>query len=179
MGRLDRRLRLALVGNMGAGKSRVARLVATALSLPFTDLDALVELRLGHPIAHAFATQGEAAFRAEEQHAVDAWLSSNASGVLALGGGSFAQRDVRDALADAGVVSVYLHVTPEQAWSRVVSDGLATRPMLLGSTDGAARLRALYEARDGVYRTATHVVDGEQQPAEVARAIVEKVSAHA
>lgn len=179
MGRLDRGLRLALVGNMGAGKSRVARLVATALSLPFTDLDALVELRLGHPIAHAFATQGEAAFRAEEQQALDAWLSLNPSGVLALGGGSFAQRDVRDALADAGVVSVYLHVTPEQAWERVVGDGLETRPMLRGAEEGASRLRALYEARDGVYRTATYVVDGEQPPDSVASAIVAKVSAHA
>lgn len=48
-----------LLGFMGAGKSTIAR----GLDSDFVDMDALLEDRLGMPIALFFEEKGEAAFR--------------------------------------------------------------------------------------------------------------------
>ncbi len=52
-----------LLGFMGAGKSTIAR----GLDPDFVDMDALLEERLGMPIARFFAEKGEAAFRQIEE----------------------------------------------------------------------------------------------------------------
>lgn len=171
--------RLALVGNMGAGKTQVARRVAELISLPFSDLDALVELRLGHRISQAFEAHGEAAFRVEELNALRGWLDETPNGVLALGGGTFAQAEARAALREAGVTTVYLRLSPDLAWTRIVADGVSQRPMVANAASGLERLRALHAERDPVYRSATHTIDGDADVEDVARALVAEVYGHA
>src|SRR5436309_10018531 len=59
--------KLVLIGFMGAGKTTAAQAAGGALGVWFTDLDHVLEQRLGKPIASVFDEDGEAAFRAAEE----------------------------------------------------------------------------------------------------------------
>jgi shikimate kinase/3-dehydroquinate synthase len=118
-----------LIGFMGAGKSTVAMELAAALGVTAIDSDALLEERLGQPVAREFALNGEESFRAKEEEFVCELLArSTQEGVIALGGGSVLSERVRDAL-DAHV-TVLLDIDAETAWERVHAEpgGLA-RPL--------------------------------------------------
>ena len=67
---------LVFIGFMGAGKSHAAREAAAALGVPADDADALLEAKLGEPIADVFARDGEAAFRAAEEELAGALLET-------------------------------------------------------------------------------------------------------
>ena len=118
-----------LIGFMGAGKTTVARELAAAAGVRAIDSDALLEERLGHPVAREFALHGEAAFRAQEEELVCEVLARAGRGeVVALGGGSVTSERVREALA--GHVTVLLDVDPATAWERVhATPGGAARPL--------------------------------------------------
>jgi len=136
-----------LIGFMGAGKSTAAGELAAALGGEALDSDALLEQRLGHPVAREFELHGEQAFRAIEEELVCGLLNDAAPDTaIALGGGSVLSERVRAALA--GHVTVLLDVDPETAWERVH-----------GSPDGAERplarereaFFALHASRRGLY----------------------------
>ena len=126
---------LVLVGFMGAGKS-------SALD-DAVDTDALLERELGAPIADAFESLGEAAFREREEAVVLRALESGAD-VVALGGGSVTSTRVREALAMHTVA--WLDVSADMAWDRAAGPD---RP-LARDRDAFAALwaqrRPLYEA---------------------------------
>ena len=114
---------------MGAGKSTAASELAAATGLSAVDSDALLEERLGHPVAREFALNGEAAFREQEEALVCELLErAGEDGVVALGGGSVLSERVRDALAQH--VTVLLDVDADTAWGRVHgAPGGAARPL--------------------------------------------------
>ncbi len=118
-----------LIGFMGAGKSTAAGELAAALGGEARDSDALLEQRLGHPVAREFELHGEKTFRATEEELVCGLLAGAAPDTaIALGGGSVLSERVRAALD--GHVTVLLDVDPETAWERVhaAADG-AERPL--------------------------------------------------
>lgn len=140
------RPRVVLVGPPGAGKSTVAALLAQRWGLPLTDTDAVVEAQEGRTISDIFIDDGEARFRELERAAVLAALATD-SGVLALGGGSVMDDQVRAALAGHPVV--FLDVGIADAAGRVGFD--ASRPLLaVNPRAGWTRLmnerRPVYEA---------------------------------
>jgi shikimate kinase len=135
---------VVLVGSMGAGKTTVGGLVATALGVGFLDTDHLVEERAGKPVAEIFVDDGETHFRELERVAVADALSAH-PGVLALGGGAVLDERTRALLADHRVV--FLKVGLSDAASRV---GLGvSRPLLLGNVRG--RIKQLLDERTPVY----------------------------
>ncbi len=81
-------LRIVLLGYMGSGKSRVGSELARHLGLPFTDLDAYIESKVGMPIREIFEKKGEIFFRRQEHALLKNLLSSEKPGVLSLGGGT-------------------------------------------------------------------------------------------
>jgi len=137
-----------LIGFMGSGKSTLAAELAAALSSAAHDSDALLEQRLGHPLAQEFAEHGEAVFREREEELVCALLArAEPDEVVALGGGSVLSERVRAALD--GHVTVLLEVDPELAWERVQdSPDAAPRPL---ARDRAEFLN-LHAARRELYR---------------------------
>lgn len=137
----------------GSGKSTVGRQLARRLALPFHDSDAVIEQRIGCTIRDYFAEHGEAAFRDEEQAAIEA-LTDGESAVIATGGGTVLREANRRRLHDKAQV-VYLRSTADEVWRRLRHD--TVRP-LLQVADPHAKLRELFAERDPLYREAAHFV---------------------
>lgn len=146
---------VALVGLPGAGKSAVGRRLGQRLQLPFVDSDQIIEQRIGCSIRDYFEREGEANFRDVEQ-AVIADLATNATGVIATGGGSVL-REANRAQLHTHFHVIYLRSAPEDLFRRLRHD--VKRP-LLQVADPLGRLRELHAARDPLYRETAHdVVD--------------------
>jgi shikimate kinase len=146
-------LTIIFVGLPGSGKTTIGRQLARRLGVPFVDSDHVIEERLGCSIREYFAREGEDAFRDVEQAVLDD-LSQHHHGVLSTGGGSVLREANRRHLHDRGQV-IYLRSSPEDVYRRLRHD--TVRP-LLQVEDPLSRLRALYDARDPLYRDAAHFV---------------------
>ncbi|WP_315285009.1 shikimate kinase [Neisseria bacilliformis] len=144
---------LFLIGLMGAGKTTLGRRLATQLNRAFYDSDQVICERTGVSVPTIFEMEGEAGFRAREAAVIDE-LSALSGIVLATGGGAVLREENRRRLAARGTV-IYLHAAPEILLERTRSD--KNRP-LLQVADPLAKLRALYHARDPLYRAAADLV---------------------
>jgi len=158
---------LLLWGPSGAGKSTVGRLAAASLRVPFDDLDDLVERRAGAPVAAIFDRDGEAAFRLRERDELARILAEPRRRIVALGGGTLVDPDLR-ACALARAVVIGLRTPLETLATRLRGD--TTRPLLGNFTTeaGRARLEALLSARSEAYATAHLHIDASRGPEAVA-----------
>lgn len=127
-------LPVVLVGLPGAGKTTVARELASLLGVQVTDTDAEIRRRARLTIPQIFAAEGEDGFRARETRTLRHVLESPAAaqGVVALGGGSVLREANRVILA--GRTVVYLRARPETAAAHV-GDG-AGRPLMHAALAG-------------------------------------------
>ena len=139
--------RLALVGLMGAGKTRVGRLVASALDWPFHDADLLLASEAGLSVPAVFEQEGEAGFRLRESAVLAGLAGLEPPLVVATGGGVVVRPENRRRLAEAFLV-IWLRVTPEEAARRLARG--RGRPLLAGS-DPVGVLRSLAAVRDPLY----------------------------
>lgn len=144
---------LYLIGLMGAGKTTVGRQLAKRLGRRFVDSDHEIVARTGVSIPTIFEIEGEAGFRKREAQVI-AELAAQPDMVVATGGGAVLDPVNRQAMADSGLV-IYLCVPPRQLFERTRRD--RNRP-LLQVADPLARLQALYEQRDPLYREVADVV---------------------
>lgn len=138
---------VTLVGLPGAGKSTIGRQLARKRGLPFFDSDLVIEERLGETIRTFFAREGEAAFRDLEEQVIDE-LTLQGRCVLATGGGAVLRGRNRQHMRERGAV-VYLRASPEQLMRRLRND---TKRPLLQVADPMARLQALHEEREPLYK---------------------------
>jgi shikimate kinase/3-dehydroquinate synthase len=133
---------LALIGFMGAGKSRIGLDLARRIDRPFIDTDQEIERRHG-PIAQIFEERGEAEFRALEELVVAEALDAADPAVVALGGGAVLSAATRERLRRRAC-TVLLLVDPSDAWQRTRAQD---RP--LARDEG--EFRRLFEARQPAY----------------------------
>lgn len=121
-------LPVILVGLPGAGKTTVARELASMLGVQVTDTDAEIRRRARLTIPQIFAAEGEDGFRDRETRTLRHVLESPAAaqGVVALGGGAVLREENRDMLT--GRTVVYLRACPQTAAAHV-GDG-AGRPLI-------------------------------------------------
>jgi len=149
-----------LVGFMGAGKTSVGRRLAQALNWSFRDLDDCIIEREGRSIAELFQEAGEQAFRRAEHAAlrqVLADLSHGGCGVVALGGGAFAQEQNAKLLQGTEIATVFLDAAAEELWSRCSRQAFESgteRPLFKSMN----QFRKLYESRRGSYLKAAVAV---------------------
>jgi shikimate kinase len=147
---------LLLVGMMGAGKSTVARLVATRLDRPCVDTDREVERIAGSSVRAIFSTRGEADFRARESSVLAAVLADHAPAVVSVGGGAILDPAQRLALRHGGTV-VWLRARPETLVRRVGRN--ADRPLLAADPGGpAAALTRIEAERRALYEEVASIV---------------------
>jgi shikimate kinase len=146
-------LSIIFVGLPGSGKTTIGRHLSRRLGVPFVDSDHVIEHRLGCSIREFFEHQGEDSFRDVEQQVIDD-LTLSHQGVIATGGGAVLRETNRRHLHARGHV-IYLRSTPEDVYRRVRHD--TARP-LLQVDDPLSRLRALFDARDPLYRETAHFV---------------------
>ncbi len=144
---------LYLVGPMGAGKSTLGRHLAQVLGRPFYDSDRVIEEKTGADIPWIFDMEGEEGFRRRERDVIDE-LTAMPGIVLATGGGVVTQEDNRRHLHERGCV-IYLWTPVEVQLARTRND--RNRP-LLQTRDPQARLQALFQERDPLYREVAHGV---------------------
>ncbi len=145
------RLRIALLGLRGAGKSTVGRLLARQLEVPFVELDALIEERAGMPLRTLFETGGEAFYRSQQREALEHWLAQHGSGVLATGGSLVMDAEAYARLR-ATCRTVWLRAAPEEHFQRVVDQG-DLRP-IAGHARAMTELKAILAAREPLYAQA-------------------------
>ena len=140
--RLDRPL--VLVGMMGVGKSTIGRKLAQLLELPFADADEEIERAAQMSVAEIFERFGEDYFRDGERRVIARLLGAG-PGVLATGGGAFAQPATRALILERGI-AVWLDSDVATLVERVTRKD--TRPLLREGDPAeiVARLKAEYEA---------------------------------
>jgi shikimate kinase/3-dehydroquinate synthase len=152
---------LVFIGFMGAGKSTALRAAAEA-GLETTEIDGLIEARIGMPIGEFFDREGEAEFRRREAEVVVPLVRDADGGAIALGGGSVLNETIREEL-DRHVV-VWLQVDAETAWQRVKG---SDRPL---ARDHDA-FEALMPAREPLYEQLADAVLPAADPGLAARAM--------
>jgi shikimate kinase len=172
----DRKGNIILVGLMGAGKTSVGKVLARVLGKRFLDSDQEIEHATGVRIPVIFEFEGEAGFRARETKML-AELVRLRDIVLATGGGAVLAKENRELLPANGTV-VYLRAPIRSLVKRTRRD--RNRP-LLQVPDPAAKLTALYEQRDPLYREIAHLVvdTGDQSVRVLAGQIEDKLRASA
>ncbi|MBV9670871.1 MAG: shikimate kinase [Acidobacteriales bacterium] len=143
------RLHAYLTGFMASGKSTLGADSAALLSIPFVDLDNVVEERSGRTIPDLFA-EGEQAFRAIETAALQYVLSElDSPTLIALGGGTWLQQENAALLPKQRVV--FLDAPFDLLSQRILT---SNRP--LGRD--VQSLRQLYDLRLPIYRSAGHTL---------------------
>ena len=160
---------VALIGMMGAGKTKVGRLLAQRQGLGFIDADTKIQEAAGCSIEDIFETRGEAAFREGERKVISRLLNGPVH-VLATGGGAFQNPSTR-AVIGKRAVSVWLKADFDVLWERV--SRRANRPMLK-TPDPRRTLADLIEDRDPVYALADLTVASQAGPVEETVARVEE-----
>ncbi len=165
--------RILLIGYRGAGKTRVARLVAERLGWSWVDADVEIERAAGKSIAQIFADDGEPAFRDLEEQIV-ARLCQQEQTVVALGGGAVLRQSSRARVMAAGPV-VWLTAPPTVLAQRLGADRTtAARRPGLTPAGTLEEIQQVLAERTPIYREcATLEVDTQEKtPAEVAAELV-------
>ncbi len=159
--------KIYLVGFMGAGKTTLARALASRLDWRVEDVDDRIESREHRTIAAIFARDGESYFREiERQVLLD--LMPTRHVVVATGGGTFADAGNRGLINRDGM-SVWLDVPLATLIERLPTDG--RRPL---ATD-RARLEHLYETRRAAYQHAHRRLDADRSVDAVVEELVDQL----
>ncbi len=143
-----------LIGLMGAGKTRLGKMLAARTGMPFYDSDAVIEAEYGTSITDIFAQHGETFFRDLEYKTFDRLLDGSPK-IIAAGGGVVVPRTTRELLR-ARACPIWLQADVPTLVARCT--GSHARP-LLRQGDPAEILTRLLDIRTPLYEaTARHTI---------------------
>lgn len=149
-----------LIGFMAAGKTTAGAIAAARLSMPFHDLDQMIESTARMKICDIFAAQGEKGFRSLEHEAFRSLVTTAREHVIIAGGGGLVTNVANNELIQNCCV-IFLD-TPFAAIERRLAEDSGSRPLLAGM--GAMQVRSFWEDRRQLYlKHAGFVIeDGDQ-----------------
>jgi len=150
---------LYLVGFMGTGKTTIGRALGQRIGFAVIDSDHEIERVAGKPVTEIFAQEGEPAFRRLERNFIESGHPVSGQ-IVACGGGLIVPEGMLELLHQKGVV-ICLHASLETILKR--TQGQRHRP-LLNVEDLDARVRALYAAREPIYRRAGSMILTDARP---------------
>lgn len=166
MGKVSRQ-NIYLAGFMGTGKSTVGRELARLMGRAFVDTDIALEKELGMSVNEIFAKKGEMYFR-EKEKALAIELSAKHNRIVATGGGTLLDPDVRRAFTTTGLI-ICLFTQREQLVQRL--ERTDKRPLLKGESV-AKKVDDLLMKRKEIYDSISIRVDTTHlTPQEAARKI--------
>ena len=145
---------LVLLGMMGVGKSSIGKIVAKKLNLKFVDTDLNIEKKCSMKIWEIFKNKGEDFFRLEEEKEILECLKKNKT-VIALGGGAFIEKIIRDNVLKSAV-SIWLDADLKDLNKRIKWNN--KRP-LLNEEDNLKKINKLYDERKNIYKLANHKIN--------------------
>jgi shikimate kinase len=152
---------VALIGMMGVGKSKLGRMMAKALDLPFYDSDAEIEASAGCTVPEIFERYGEVSFRQAEAKIIDRLIGQGIC-IIATGGGSVMTAPVAEQIWNR-TVSLWVRADLDLMVDRTARN-IESRPLLAGKEPRAA-LAELMEKRYPTYQKANMVIDSHDGPA--------------
>jgi shikimate kinase len=121
-------MKIFLLGLPGSGKTTLGKQLATALSLPFVDLDAEIERSEGSSIPKIFEQKKEDYFRKVESSELKKWCLADHDFVMATGGGVPVYFDNIEILNRAGL-SIFLDVPASEIAQRILKANISDRPL--------------------------------------------------
>jgi XRE family aerobic/anaerobic benzoate catabolism transcriptional regulator len=151
-----RRMRIALVGLRGAGKSTLGSMLARETNTPFIELDHEIEKDTGMPLADIFSLYGQSGYRAIEKRTLERVLRAYDRAVLSVGGGVVSEKETYDHLL-SNCYAVWIKAQPEEHMSRVIAQG--DFRAMAGNDQAMEDLRRILEAREPLYRKADMTFD--------------------
>lgn len=152
---------------MGAGKSKVAPLLAELLNCSWHDIDKLIEQKAGKKIAEIFEQEGEKVFRQLESETIRELTLLKSKTIISLGGGALVMLENRKIAQEHGVV-IYLKSSPQAIFERVKHS--KKRPLLNIQEDEnfeenlLKKITELLEDRKKMYESADIVIDRDNLP---------------
>ena len=162
------RKNLVLLGMMGVGKTTLGKIVAKKTGLKFIDTDANIEGNCLMRISEIFKRKGEKFFRLEEKKEVLKSLEESNS-VIALGGGAFIDKTIRDKILK-NAVSIWLDADLKDLNKRIKWN--KKRP-LLNKENNQKKINKLYDERKNIYKLANHKINCDNQSKEsIAKKII-------
>lgn len=162
-----RRMRIALIGMRGAGKSTLGSMLAKETGNRFVELDNEIEKDTGMPLGEIFSLYGQSGFRAIEKRTLERMLNENERAVISVGGGVVSEKETFNFLL-SHCYTVWIKAQPEEHMSRVLAQG-DFRPMA-ANNQAMEDLRRILEARESLYRKADLLLDTSGTSAEVSLA---------
>jgi XRE family transcriptional regulator, aerobic/anaerobic benzoate catabolism transcriptional regulator len=146
-----RRLRIALIGLRGAGKSTLGSKLSQELSVPFIELDRDIEKEAGIPLDEIFSLYGQSGYRRIEKRTLDRVLQEHDRAIISVGGGVVSEKDTYDLLLSR-CYTVWVKAQPEEHMSRVIAQG--DFRAMAENDEAMEDLRRILEAREPLYRKA-------------------------
>lgn len=159
---------------MAVGKSRLGYELASALNLPFMDIDKNIEAEAGMSVSRIFVKEGELSFRDREAAMIATTLKGNPGPCVVSTGGGAIMRTESAELIFSNTISIWLKASIETIKDR--ASRRTDRP-LLKNVDQDKVLRELSEKRYPIYGRATFTIETDHGDAERAMAeIVQKLA---
>lgn len=151
-----RRMRIAMIGLRGAGKSTLGAKLSKEMNIPFIELDREIEKDTGMPLTEIFSLYGQSGYRAIERRTLERVLNENDRAVLSVGGGVVSEKETFDYLL-SHCYTVWIKAQAEEHMSRVIAQG--DFRAMAGSDQAMEDLRRILEAREPLYRKADLSLD--------------------
>ena len=162
-----------LVGFMGAGKTTLAKKLASKLGYQWIDTDQEIEKKEGVKVSEIFEVRGEAYFRALEKQLIDELIPSE-NRIVATGGGLPCFNNIMETLNQLGT-TIYLERTPKELFQRV-KQATNSRPLIAHKSDEELLeyIETTMEKRREIYLQSNIIADRFSQTPEKIIALIQK-----